>query len=96
MQTFNLFSTTSMVIFVELVYILVSSPPFNSLKLEIAKIYHPQGEMCDILEYWQIHRNMLIFSYLVACSLKVFNSVRYFKLQIEIEANLTGKSEEDV
>ena len=44
------------------------------------------GDLCDIMAYYETYRCFLILSYILAVSLKLYNTYFYHYLSIHIEA----------
>ena len=95
-QLLNIFSLSSMVMFTQFCYIIFSSCLGHSDKVEFVKIYDGHGEICNIESYWMEHRYMLIISYLLALTLKLFNSYKYAYYEIHIEAKQRNCLTEDI
>lgn len=51
-QLMNIFSVTSMVMFVQFWHIAFSSLNSNLEKVEFARLYEGRGELCSIQAYW--------------------------------------------
>ena len=85
-QVFNILSTSSFVMFVQFNYLLTSTLPLHQDKQEMSALYKGHGELCNLLNYWQHHRTLLIVSYILAVVIKLYNTYYYIHLQINIEA----------
>jgi len=73
-------STSSFVLFVQLNYLLTSTLPLYTDKVEMSNLYKGHGELCNLLNYWQQHRTILIFSYIIAVIMKLYNTYYYLHL----------------
>ena len=73
-----------MVLFTQFCFIAFTG--LHSVRKEFVRIYDGHGEICNIESYWLEHRYMLIISYLLALTLKLFNSYKYAYYEIHIEA----------
>lgn len=51
-QLMNVFSISSMVLFIQFWYIMSSSLNYQSEKEEFARLYEGRGELCNITQYW--------------------------------------------
>lgn len=95
-QVCNILSTSSMLLFIQMTYMLTTSLPFHSEKLQMVKLYTGQGEICNLMSYWQAHRFMLIISYFGAVILKLINLHQYIKYEIEFQAKYRSGTVEDI
>lgn len=57
---------------------------YHSEKVEIARYY--VGELCDIMNYYNSQRKIVILAYFIAMFLKMYNMYCIVYLEIHIEA----------
>lgn len=68
---YHLQSTSMFVIFCQISYMQTSHVFLYSEKLELAKYY--SGEICDLMAFYETYRSIIIYSYLIAILLKLYN-----------------------
>jgi len=74
-----------MALFCQVVYMLTSNGVFFiNEKADFARYYN--GELCDVIAFYETNRFIILWSYLVAVFLKFYNMYLEAYLEIHIEA----------
>lgn len=76
-QFLNIFSITSMVLFVQFWHNAITPLTNNTERLEYVRLYEGHGELCNIRIYWSEQRIKLIIAYTFAVTLKLYNSYKF-------------------
>lgn len=81
-----------MIFFVQLIYMASTPVYYHNEKLQLDS--HYQGELCNLLVYFEKHRCLLILSYCFAVIIKLYNNWYYYYLKMIIEAKQSGVDDE--
>jgi hypothetical protein len=89
---FHVQSTSGMIFFVQTVYMASTHVYYHNEKLELDQNY--QGELCNLMVYYEKQRCLLILSYCFAVIIKLYNNWYYYYLRMTIEAKQNGLDDE--
>ena len=81
---YHIQSSSGLVIFVQMTYMLTTFPYFHGEKLTLNEYY--SGELCSLLHYYKLQRYILVASYLYAITLKLYNTYFFIFTEMHIKA----------